>query len=104
MSELMSINEAVALGRTRFRLDKWVNDYDHFEIYIWIDQSPGSDQRSLGPWVKLWSPVNKLIGQKNPQTLLSTLLGDPDAKVWRRYVGPPGEPWDPKLTKTAREV
>jgi hypothetical protein len=23
-------------------------------------------------------------------------LVDPDAKIWRNYVGPPGEPWKPK--------
>lgn len=83
----MSINEAAKLGRKRFRLDKWANDYDHFEITI-IDGN-------VGPWVKLWSPVNKLIDQKNPQVLLATMLGDLDDKVWRNYVGPAGEPWEP---------
>lgn len=88
MSELMSINEAAKLGRKRFRLDKWANDLDHFEIYITEDDH-------LGPWVKLWSPLNEKIEQENPQTFLITELGDPDEKVWRNYVGPPGVPFKP---------
>ncbi len=88
MSELMSVNEAAKLGRKRFRLDKWANDLDHFEIDI-IDGRPG-------PWVKLWSPINgPVCEQENPQKMLFTMLGDLDAKVWRNYVGPPGEPWKP---------
>ena len=88
MSELMSINEAAKLGRTRMRFDKWANDYDHIEIYITSDGL-------VGPWVKLWSPINEKIEQENPQTYLITMLGDPDEKVWRNYVGPPGVPWKP---------
>jgi len=85
MSDLMSIREAAMLGRKRFRLDKWTNDYDHFEIDI-IDGRPG-------PWVKLWSPLNRPVcEQENPQKMLITMLGDLDAKVWRNYVGPIGEP------------
>lgn len=88
MSDLMSVNEAAKLGRKRFRLDKWINDLDHFEIDI-VDGRPG-------PWVKLWSPFNgPVCEQENPQKMLITMIGDLDDKCWRNYVGPAGEPWKP---------
>lgn len=88
MSELMSVNDAARLGRKRFRLDKWANDFDHFEIDI-IDGKPG-------PWVKLWSPINASVcEQENPQKMLILALGDLNEKCWRNYVGPPGVPEKP---------
>ena len=92
MSELMSINEAAKLGRKRLRLDKWANDYDHIEIYI-------TEDGLVGPWVKLWSPVNELIEQENPQTMLVTMIGDVEEQCWRNYVGPVGVPWKPAKRK-----
>ena len=78
MDRLISVNDARRGGVTKLRLDHWANPADHIEIYL-------TDARELGPWVKLWSPTNEAIGEKNPQQFLITMLGDLDAKSWRQY-------------------
>ncbi len=77
---LMSINEAVKTGVTKLRLDNWAYKEDYIEIHI-ADPIKGW----IGPWVKLWSPLNEIIGRKNPQEMLVTMLGDLDDKCWRIY-------------------
>lgn len=81
MAEHISINEAIRTGVTKLRLDRWACPEDHIEIYI-ADQVKGWS----GPWVKLWSPTNELIGQKNPQEMLITMIGDLDDKCWSPYL------------------
>lgn len=78
MHELISIRDAAAQGIKNVRLDKWANPADHIEIPILADGS-------IGPWFKLWSPVNDVIGAPNPQTLLCTMMGDLDEKIWRPF-------------------
>jgi hypothetical protein len=73
----MSINEMTKVGITKFRQVNWTNPDDHMEMNI-IEGRPG-------PWFKLWSPVNELIGTKNPQTLLVTMMGDLNDKCWYPY-------------------
>lgn len=72
---LMSINEAMTRGYSKLRLDIWANPDDYMEFSI-FDGRPG-------PWVKLWSPTNGLIGEPDPQKLLITMLGDLDDPCWR---------------------
>ncbi len=72
---LISIREAAHRGITKVRLDKWTNPDDYMELTI-VDGL-------LGPWVKLWSPINEVIGATNPQKLLITMLGDLDDPCWR---------------------
>lgn len=78
MPEMLSINEAIAKGIARLRLDNWASPKDHLEFYITGSGAPG-------PWVNLWSDDNEAIGQKNPQQILITTIGDLDATVWREY-------------------
>ena len=72
---LMSINEAVAKGFSKLRLDKWANPDDYMQFDI-INGRPG-------PWVRLWSPVNEIMEQENPQKLIIIELGDLDDPCWR---------------------
>lgn len=72
---LISINEAMRRGYTKLRLDKWSNPDDYMEFTI-IDGKPG-------PWVSLWSPVNEVIGEPNPQKFIILMLGDLDDPCWR---------------------
>lgn len=85
MTDLISIRDAAAQGVRNVRLDKWANPRDHIEIPI-LD-----DKGTIGPWFKLWSPANEVIGQKDPQQLLVTMMGDLDDKIWRPYVEPKTE-------------
>jgi hypothetical protein len=94
MSALMSLREAAKAGITKVHADIWANPLDHLEITI-VSVKDQSDM--IGPWVKLWSPINRSVcEQENPQTFLITLAGDLDDRCWREYVGPPGEPWKPE--------
>lgn len=72
---LISINDAVARGHTKLRMDHWANPDDYMEFMI-IDGQ-------LGPWVKLWSPANDIVGHKNPHVMLILELGDLDDPCWR---------------------
>lgn len=76
MSEgLVSIREAAKRGINKIRLDKWANPDDYMEFDI-IDGEPG-------PWFRLFSPTNEIIGAPNPQKLLCTMMGDMDDPCWR---------------------
>jgi hypothetical protein len=75
-AHLMSIREAEARGFTKLRLDKWANPDDYLEFTI-------VEGGGFGPWVKLWSPANEIVGNENPHKMLITLLGDPDDPCWR---------------------
>lgn len=78
MADLVSINEAAKRGIAKLRLDRWANPEDHIKIDV------GSDG-TLGPWVRLYSPANEILGQRNPQELLIWLIGDLNEAVWRPY-------------------
>ena len=81
MSDLISINEAMRRGFSKLRLDKWANPDDYMEFYIYED--PATHEKSPGPWVKLWSPVNEVAGNKNPHMMLILELGDLNDPCWR---------------------
>jgi len=76
---MISINEAVEQGITRVRMPRWAHDEDHLEIAIVAGR--------LGPWVKLWSPTNEVIGQKNPQEVL-WIGQDNESQIYEPYEGP----------------
>lgn len=80
-SDLISIHDAVVKGITRLRLDHWVCPEDHIEI--WIDRIG-----NIGPWVKLWSPLNEVIGLPNPQMFLSIQFSKEEMEeaCWRQYI------------------
>jgi hypothetical protein len=75
MSGLVSIKEAETRGLTKLRLDKWSNPDDYLEFTKIGD--------GFGPWVKLWSPANAIVGNKNPHSMLITMLGDVNDPCWR---------------------
>ena len=82
MTEHISINEAIKTGVTKLRLDHWANPDDHIEIHI-VDKIKGW----IGPWVKLWSPINEpILKQENPQKMLITTIGDLNDKCWSPYL------------------
>ena len=78
--ELISLNEAKKRGITKVRMPIWANKKDHIEFHI--DKETGA----FGPWAKLWSPVNEVIGAENPQTFIVTMMGDLDMEIWQPYV------------------
>lgn len=63
----MTLEEAAKKRIERVRLDIWSNKNDYLKLTI-IDEK-------LGPILKLYSPTNKIIGEKNPQ-LTSIYLGN----------------------------
>ena len=77
-SGLISIKQAAQRGFTKLRLDRWANPDDYIEIYI-VDKEEGR----LGPWAKLWSPTNEIVGNKNPHMMLWLELGGEDDECWR---------------------
>lgn len=79
MIELISIKEAANKGIKKIRLDKWANPHDYIEIPI-LDE-----KGTIGPWFKLWSNTNEIIGQKNPQQISILMMGDLDEKIWSPY-------------------
>lgn len=79
MSELLSINDGLAKGITKFRKPIWAIPDDHIEITV-IDGN-------LGPWFMFFSPANIPIGNPNPVPVLN-LSVDLDAKEWEAYQDP----------------
>jgi hypothetical protein len=75
MTELISIKEAEARGFTKLRLDKWSNPDDYLEFT--------KTEHGFGPWVKMWSPANEIVGHDNPHKILITMLGDVNDPCWR---------------------
>jgi len=76
---MISINEAVHNGLSRLRKPIWVNREDYLQLDL-IDDG-------LGPWVHLYSSLNRLIGEPNPQDIL--VIGmDLDALEWEIWQVP----------------
>jgi len=65
----------------RVRATSAANPDDYMEFYIYED--PATHEKSAGPWVKLWSPVNEIVGNKNPHMMLILELGDLNDPCWR---------------------
>ena len=83
MADLVSITEAAKRGIVKLRLDRWANPEDHIKI----NASPDG---TLGPWVRLYSPANEILGQANPQEFLIWHIGDLNEAVWRPFGGNDG--------------
>lgn len=78
--KLISAREAIDGGISKLRLTNWADPNDHIELHL-------TESGHVGPWVKLWSPVNEVIGSPNPQTLLyMSAVPDPGEKIWEVYV------------------
>lgn len=75
----MKISEAAELGIDRIRLACWALPEDHLKIDLLKDGTHG-------PWVHLYSPLNALLGRKNPQTVLWSDIDEDrdDWEAWRR--------------------
>lgn len=84
---LISINEAMRRGYSKLRLDHWANPDDYMEFHIHkgdvVGQPLPPEQWSPGPWVKLWSPTNEIVGNENPHLMMILEVGDPDDPCWR---------------------
>ncbi|MES1979595.1 MAG: hypothetical protein V4451_16255 [Pseudomonadota bacterium] len=79
MSEkLISINQAAAQGIERVRLPVWKNQFNHLKIDV-INGKPG-------PWTRLYSPMNKGLGNKEPVGMLFIIVNY-DAKDYLPYNG-----------------
>lgn len=66
---MISINEALANNVTRIRVPKWACCADYLELTI-IKGKDGV--RRLGPWIRLFSPMNEEINGENPVSMLIT--------------------------------
>lgn len=83
---MISINQAAEQGIQRIRQPRWSNPTDYFKIDI-------IDGRA-GPWIHLFSPLNREVcDQDNPQSLLWILGGADAADVmeFEPYDGPISE-------------
>lgn len=79
-TEKISIRDAVTKGITKLRLPHWACPDDHVEIHI--DRTG-----NLGPWVKLWSPLNEIISGHNPLEFLTITFSkdELDETCWIQY-------------------
>lgn len=73
---MISINTAVEREITKLRQPHWACPDDYLELHV----SDGF----LGPWAKLYSPLNEVIGQENPQRI-STIGMDKETQEWEIY-------------------
>lgn len=73
----MTLTEAASKGIIRVRLDVWANKTDYIKIHL-IDGM-------MGPWLELFSPTNKAIGQKNPQKLFAFDRVTMEANGFKEY-------------------
>jgi len=76
---VISINEAVQQGIMRLRMPRWAFPEDHIELSI--------VNGLLGPWVKLWSPGNEIIGEPNPKDILWVGQNN-NEQIYEPYEGP----------------
>jgi hypothetical protein len=79
-SELISINQAVEQKILRIRLPIWRNPKDYLKLTI-VDGK-------LGPWIRLYSPINMMINNRNPVEILwpIAMKEHPKANVAQQYV------------------
>jgi hypothetical protein len=99
--QLMSLKECAKLGISRVRQPNWSHKMDHIEIHI-VRDAAGNPTGQYGPWLKLYSPFNVPINDKDPVSFLAFLPKidpdasflaflpkiDPDAKALFQYFGP----------------
>lgn len=80
-AEPMSCKQAASLGIERLRKPGWSNPMDHIKIDI--------VKGSLGPWLHVFSPINKSINGCDPVDVLWVMEpGSADAKEFVPYEGP----------------
>lgn len=79
--DLISMRDAAKLGVERIRVPNWASPLDHIKIDI-------IEGGELGPWVHLYSPVNKWLNVRDPIDIIWALGGDADRKSFAPYTGP----------------
>lgn len=77
---MISINDAVKLGNQRLRKPIWSNPLDHLKIDI-IDGQ-------LGPWIHMFSPLNKECNGRDPVDILIIMFENLDSPEFEIYEGP----------------
>lgn len=83
----MTLHEAVEKGISRVRLPQW----DHKEDYLLIDvfRDPLDETKfACGPWLHLYSPLNVVVGNKNPVDMMFNVLNW-DEDGWEEYTVQP---------------
>lgn len=79
--EAISLNEAASKGIERLRHPAWSTPMDHVQISI-VDGKPA-------PWLRLYSPMNMRIFDRDPVELLATLNDTSfDVRNMLPYTGP----------------
>jgi hypothetical protein len=76
----LTLHEAVRMGISKLRTSNWACAEDH----ILLDIITQDGHNYHGPLVHLYSPLNEVIGQPNPQDLLF-LMFDWDEDGWEPY-------------------
>ena len=89
---MLSINEAAAQGIERVHSPRWAIPFDHFKIDI-IDGEPG-------PWLHLYSPINPLLGNKQPEDIFGSDYG---SQLYEPYTGPLPDSEEFKTAEVHRE-
>ena len=79
----LSIRDAVKHGITQLRRDRWALPQDHIRLDI--------VKGHLGPWIRLYSPINMEIHGKNPVEIFYSQL-DLDSPIYTPYLGDPNVP------------
>jgi hypothetical protein len=83
----MSINEALFKGVSKIRKPNWSNPMDHLELTILPPKSRmnPSEDKVLGPWGRLWSPINKpVLGFEDPKMVL-LITFDLDERAYEKF-------------------
>lgn len=82
----MTIAEACRQGIQRVRKARWRRPDEYLALTLRADGPPSRDVHYfMGPWARLYSAANTVIGQRNPQEIL--ILAD-NATDWEPYTGP----------------
>jgi hypothetical protein len=75
----VTLAEAAEKGIERVCCPVWACKEDYFKITIFAGK--------VGPWLQLYSPLNKVIGQKNPQQVSVFLGNAAEANNFEAYMG-----------------
>jgi hypothetical protein len=76
---MVSIREAGIRGIERLRLKVWSNPLCHVKLDLF--------DGSVGPWIHLFDPFNKVCNGRDPVDILFTQF-DMNAVEWDIYEGP----------------
>jgi hypothetical protein len=83
--QLLTLQEAAERGVTAIRKPMWAGRFDHM-TFDTVRQADGTVH--IGPWLRLYSPMNEAINGRDPVSILLTETGDTRDAVWLPYKGP----------------